>query len=609
MKKFILLATAAAVALAFVSCENSDSVGERLAIYNAAHQRKENTYPLYIQDTPFDFQLNFLNGADDLPYVEVDGMAFLLNSLFPLVDKPITVSKDGSVVTCVRYNETYDVETTLTIDFDKDLIRFEDYNLFLMKPICSTILDVTSMNFSDGKGGWRVIKRMEPKYLPRFGDPLEINLAKYGIDLVVRDQKYLVPLQTFSDVFIAPTFLNSLYFNGKSVIFASDMSKKGLPGNKKQRDLYYQGEKGERSEALAKFGYGELCMALDLLYGLKEQHGIESFDQLMQNQGAASMSVAKSIAEDYSLKSYLLGPNVFDADKAIYHLIGDFLDDNHAKWWNFSYLVGEKEGYLPNGAARERLDGYEKIYKAARDAYYSIDPATGKSSALGYQKVDNTAFVTFDSFAIDDAYYANPGKYYTEATADFPKDDTIGLIMKAHEEIFGNDAIKNVVIDLSVNFGGAADTAVFVAAWFLGETTVSFKDTSTGALCSTSYRCDANRDRKFDENDTPKGKRLFCLVSPCSFSCGNLVPNLFRESEKVTLLGKTSGGGACVVQPISSAWGTSFRISGPMRLCYMKNGSYYDIDQGARPDHSIEDPNFYYSNQRADLVVYINSLR
>ena len=609
MKKIVLLATVLFLVLSLAACSNGedsffDAVERKIALYNIVaqsqgqSQRVEKEFPSYDNQGRQDgnVTLHFLDGVNDLPYIEVDAMLALVNT------SPAAVSKKGAVVTCVRHNAVYDVDTTLVIDFDLDTIRFEDYNLFMMKDGASTILDVTSLDFFDGEGKPRLIQKLAPKYLPRYGDPLEINLAKYGIDLVIRDGKYLVPLQTFSDVFIAPAYLSCLYFNGKSVICADDFSKQNPPLNEAVRNLYYQGERGERSAALAKFGYNELCMALDLLYGLKEQHGITSFDQLMQSQGAVSMSVSKSVAPRYSLKRYITESTALDADLAIYHLIGDFLDDNHAKWLNFSYLVGENDSYQPNGAARERLYGYKETYKAARKKAFAND-----SDVLGYHKVGDTAFVTFDSFAIDDAFQQDLDKYYTDDPDNFPDNDTIGLIMKAHKKISETPSIKNVVIDLSANLGGAADTAVFVAAWFLGEATISMKHTSTGALCSTSYRCDANRDHKFDEDDTLKGKRLFCLVSPCSFSCGNLVPSLFRESEKVTLLGKTSGGGACVVQFLSSAWGTNFRISGPQRLCYMKNGSYYDIDQGARPDHSIEDPDFYYD--RVNLVTYINNLK
>lgn len=264
MKKILLLAAAFSIVLGLASCSGDDSIDNQIAIYNATHQRKENVYPLYNQGAPIgDIALCFLDGVADLPYIEAGDMVKLLSASLGMADKPISVTKNGFVVTCVRRNAVYKVDTTMTIDFDKDIIRFDDYNLFLMKPSLSTILDVSSLDFFDKQGRPRLIKKMESKYLSRFGEPLEINLAKYGIDLVVRDGKYLLPLQTFSDIFVAPTFLSCLYFNGKAVILADDMSKES--GRPACKELYYQGSKGERSEALAKFGYGELCMALDLL--------------------------------------------------------------------------------------------------------------------------------------------------------------------------------------------------------------------------------------------------------------------------------------------------------------------------------------------------------
>lgn len=44
-----------------------------------------------------------------------------------------------------------------------------------------------------------------------------------------------------------------------------------------------------------------------------------------------------------------------------------------------------------------------------------------------------------------------------------------------------------------------------------------------------------------------------------------------------------------------------------MRLAYMKNGSYYDIDQGAEPDYTISSPENYY--KREELVTFINSIK
>ena len=54
---------------------------------------------------------------------------------------------------------------------------------------------------------------------------------------------------------------------------------------------------------------------MDHLYGLKESHGISSFDEL---------------AEQTALKADLMSRNPFYADAALYELINFHLDDLHS---------------------------------------------------------------------------------------------------------------------------------------------------------------------------------------------------------------------------------------------------------------------------------------
>ena len=288
---------------------------------------------------------------------------------------------------------------------------------------------------------------------------------------------------------------------------------------------------------------------------------------------------------------------MLDADKAIYRLLTEYLDDNHSKWHCFSYLAGDQEGYSVTGTSRARMGVFKQRQEEARANYYP-------DGVPGYEEIGNTAYVTFDNFDVAVGSYED--YYAPENVMELP-DDTIGLIMKAHAQITReNSPIENVVIDLSANGGGIADTAVFTLAWFLGEASIGIQDAMTGAMSNSVYRADVNRDRVFDEKDGLGDRRLYCMISPFSFSCGNLVPCIFKESGVVTLLGRTSGGGACVVQPVCSAWGTSFQISGPRRLSFMKNGSFYDIDRGAEPDYTISTPEKYYDRQT--LTDYINTL-
>ena len=106
----------------------------------------------------------------------------------------------------------------------------------------------------------------------------------------------------------------------------------------------------------------------------------------------------------------------------------------------------------------------------------------------------------------------------------------------------------------------------------------------------------------YNEND----KNLYCLISPVSFSCGNLVPSILKNSHKVTLLGQTSGGGSCSVLGLTTAGGSFFNISTPYDLSHVKNGSYYSIDSGVEPDFYIDKPANMYD--RDALTVYINNL-
>ncbi|OON84747.1 hypothetical protein BXO88_15750 [Oribacterium sp. C9] len=562
--------------------KNEASESERKNV-NGKHELTSETYPVYSLTEPagVDLKLYFLDGVRDLPYIEAEDIYTLINEAI-LGDEEAgidySMDKDGAVVTYTRHHKAdkaIDDNITLAFDFDKDTIDFMDFDLFCMRAGKSTILDLTGMSVFNEKGEPAVFKKIERGSFDRYGDNLVIPVGDYGIDMIMQDGLYLVPFQTINDFLISAPCGNNLFFNGKKLILAAKVSD--------CEDLYYEGETGERSAALAEYGYNELCLMLDYLYGLKEPHEITHFAQLFHENGFDEM-----------LKS----TDPIKADTAIHRMITDYLDDGHSQFGKYSYLSGKSDYKAPKGASEFRWDDHHTRYTKAREKYYP-------DGVPGYEEVGNTAYITFDEFFMDstdgDAYYK------VENPEDFSDENTIELIMKAHSMITReNSPIENVVIDLSCNKGGVADTAVFTLGWFLGEASIGMKDTMTGAMCSSTYRCDVNRDRKFDEKDELGDRRLFCLTSPVSFSCGNLVPCIFKESSKVTLLGRTSGGGSCVVEPVSSAWGTSFQLSGISRLSFVMNGAFYDIDRGADPDYVISTPEQYYD--REALTKFINSI-
>jgi C-terminal processing protease CtpA/Prc len=139
----------------------------------------------------------------------------------------------------------------------------------------------------------------------------------------------------------------------------------------------------------------------------------------------------------------------------------------------------------------------------------------------------------------------------------------------------------------------------------LGGSSVVVKDTMTGEYVVESFKADANLDGVFDEKDSLSGYNLYSIISPISFSCSNLAASVFKNSNIVTMLGQTSGGGTCWVMPLSLADGTMIWISSYRRMGYIKNGSIYDIDLGVEPDIYIAKPSAFYD--RVALTEYINS--
>ena len=551
------------------------------ALAEDRHEIASAIYPLYSDsnDTGMKMKLYFLDGANDLPYIEANDLRELMDIFYDSSQKNISfpITAKDSIVTFTRTvdnAEAIDNGATMVLDFDQNTIEFKDYNLFCYRKNASTLLDMVTLNVFNDAGEPVLLEKVDSGLFMRNGKAIVFQLGDYGIDLIQQEGLYLIPLQTMSDIVMTNTDMGGFYFNGQRVILTTDVTDCA--------DVYYAAPTGERSEALAEYGYGELCLLLDSFYGLKDAHQIESFAKLFHDVG---------------LEPVLKGDNVKLADAGIFRLISDFLSDGHSKWHAFSYLSGPAE-ISAKDLTRERVLFNKARQENARAKYYP-------DGIPGYEEIGNTAYISFDSF---NNFIPDGNEYYNiEDPQEFPDADIFGLIIKAHAMINReNSPIENVVLDLSVNLGGKDNVAAFVIAWFLGETAVSTYDTMTGAMCTTIYRADVNRDRKFDETDTVADKNLFCLISPCSFSNGNFVPCMFKESGRVTLLGRTSAGGSCSVQNCSTAWGTSFQISCPLRVSFLKNGSFYDLDRGADPDYVLPSPDQYYD--RAALTDYINSL-
>ncbi|MCR4908033.1 MAG: hypothetical protein K5985_04320 [Lachnospiraceae bacterium] len=531
------------------------------------HSITEASYPLYFKtaDDKSEISLCFPDGGD-VPFITMEEALDLLNRANDRTEQyELKYDKNHAVIT--RKDTSFDAD----FDFDSDTITFYDYNAFLRMEGCP-LIDAFELDRPEANPFFKTRYAND-----RYGKAMSFDLAAYEIDLIKEGDGWYMPLQTFSDLFLSHYLLFSL-FNRECVIIADNVLDEELS------DIYYSAS-GTISEELARFSYNELCLALDNLYGLKEIHDIDSFDEYFFEAG---------------LKKKLMGTDSVSADAALMELINLRFDDLHSTFSGPSYSTDEDalDEVLPGwGPWKTRFENARYIFGSARDEAFpdGVPP---------YEEVGNTAYITFDKFTVPDEkidYMSDPKEEELY--------DTVRLIQYSCDRILRPDSpVENIVMDLSNNTGGYADAAAYVIAAFTGRGEVDVKDTMTGATSTVQYVIDTNRDGEFDMEDTvaEKGYNLYCLTSPVSFSCGNLVPNVFKTSPFVTLLGQTSGGGSCSIASLSTARGSMIHISSNFRMSMFKNGSFYDIDLGAEPDCYIAKIEDYYN--REALTEYINGI-
>ena len=537
----------------------------------------------------------FKEGAEDIPYVNITA---LCNDDFT-VEYP---EKYKVLITSNNNNYT----STALIDLTKRKIYFSNYDHYMsmfQSSSSKTFFDIANVQEND-------FIKIE-KSFNSWGAPIEVNFSGFE-DFVLCAEidgklNYYVSLNTFGNLFTNYRYV----YNGKEVYSVNKIINNGFDNPKE----FYRFDEGTgkkmRSSALTNFTYNELCINLDLNYGLKELHGnkFDCFDSYFEYVG---------------LKSKLLNPDPEIFCKAIWDLCEAYFSDNHSNFKFASYYCGYDiakkfaervetgdENLLTGNSFLKKME----LYYTARQNVYGED-----IPGLEFSDDGKTAIVRFDHYTNSEDYDLNAIIKETNLELGKTTEDICNSIKENYTAIQNdikteyylycvnkmikkNPKVENVILDMSNNTGGSCRTAVATLAWMLGEVQTNITNSITGAKCSSVYVCDINADVKFDENDTIKDKKLFCLISPASFSCGNMVPAMLKSSDRVVLLGETSGGGSAVVYPTMAADSTTFRISSRYVMSENKNGSNYDIDKGIEPHVRLQPETLYNKEKICSIVA------
>ena len=526
-------------------------------------------------------ELGFMDGKEDIPYIRCNS-EFFENS----IERNITVSSVNADTKKVTFNNR-EQNTTAELDLTRHTLTFDNYDQFF-RDGNTVYFDAAQSNLGD------YMKMID--YSNIAGQPVVFDWSAQDIGVVIwkdgNSYDLALPLQMFNDVFLASSGFFILY-NGNKLYLS----------NKLTDDYWTSGnQSGTRSKALAEFCYNELCLNLDFNYGLKAIHGIDKFPDFN------TYFICSGI--DRNLKS----TNATTFANALKDVCEFFFDDGHSGYISNSHYLA-KDAAIPGNHTSAK-------HKAMGDYYLIYKSLVRGESAPGYEVTpdEKTAIVRFDKFtnahknkadradhdaAINGIIDSYAGTY--ENTYD-----TVSFIHYVNEQIKGDPKIENVVLDLSCNGGGTNHSGAFILAWMLGECTFNFTDSITGAKWASTYVADVDFDGNYvtdaDAGDTIIAKNLFCLVSPCSFSCANMVAAMLKASGLVTIIGVTSSGGSSTVQYSSTADGTYFQMSSKKVMSLNKNGSNYDIDRGVEPHYYISKPsNFYEKDKIQDLVNSINN--
>ena len=550
-----------------------------------------------------DMTIAFRQGKEDIPYVSLtsDFLKACLQKEFSFSE----VNADTKTVTITNKDRS---STKAVLDLTKHTLSFENYDLFFSNSAKVYMDPVDTEAFA--KQNAEYIKITDCSNIA--GQSVALGWYTQDVGVVLwkkTDGTYevAVPLQFLNDVFLSPS-QSHLVYNGENIFNTGALAVENI------RNEYYNSTYSgkPRSAALAELCYNELCLNLDFNYGLKAIHGIDKFPDF------------DSYFKSAGIKNDLMSTNASTFANALKDVCEFYFGDGHSNYMYNSPYIGVTPRPTGNHTGPQGVNYTEntKKYQGARDTKCG-------ANIPGLKINGDTAIVRFDAFTLNDQAVTkekrieygnyiynnlldNYVNYKDDAKTQHTYEDTydtVAFIYAVNRKIKETTGINNIVLDMSCNGGGANHSAGFVLAWLLGKCDFAFTNPITGAKWTISYLADVNMDGTYgDAADTVKDKNLFCLISPCSFSCGNMVPAMLKASDRVTILGVSSSGGSSCVQMSSAADGTTFRMSSKYVMSINKNGSNYDIDRGVDPHYYINNPaNFYDTDTISELVNKINS--
>ena len=408
---------------------------------------------------------------------------------------------------------------------------------------------------------------------------LDIDLSKYGIDIIEKDGRVFFPLTTVADL-TAVSYINTIYYDNKIYL--------NYGGNKPDVNWQAAFDKEVRDPGEISYTYGELCFVMDNIYGnaphsiLAESIRDKGLDATLDGYSEETKQVKELLNSDKTADLIFgigaLSSMLYDGGHT--DLLTDIMLDleGTAAYTEFGRIV-KQEPDDPRTALFQKWYGDStgkmeakmaiKEYDGEFDKYQAIfDEETEDGNRYRYYEYNNTGIFVYTNY-----------------------DENVVKNFKKALDIAKEHGMKNFILDDSDNGGGSTESCMYMFNAVTPDKYDEFcyESAMTGNATYEKLDYDMDQDGQFegDSEDFDYDFNYAVMCSQGSFSSGNLFPCLCKEAG-IPIIGETSAGGTCNMVFFKMASGNQFSASAFRTFNFQKGGN---VEAGATPDYDITKKN------------------
>ena len=507
---------------------------------------------------------------------------------YPDEASEMTVTRNGNVYETTAYNGI-----KATFNTENDTFNCDDLENYTATPYYSILL---------AKEGDPSAPFVRNTYTDYTGEvkPVNVNLNKYGIDVIGDGDELWVPLGMLQYTFCSP-YSYVAFYNGKGIYMEDGMSILQSKNAKAEDPNYYDFTKEERSQEKIDYDYGVLCYYVDNCYGYPARCRLANSIR----EVGLDKTLDKTIdGMDLPLvKEYLKSKSIGDYALGLLCLFQYAFDDGgHTGFVDVAWAPPEvtatwKERFNATGVGFTEKTNYSTAsMQALTEVLTGLDPASydrferieysNGDGAYYMEKGDTAMFVVAGGYFCDRAGWT---AYYNDTTVSELPTDTLGALSKALDKAKSNTSVKKFVVSIAMCCGGESGFSTYISKLMCGQTYRHQFNEYSGQDEILHYDVDMNFDRVFDEKDNEVTYPFtFAVVAGAqSYSAANYLANMAKDNG-IALLGETSGGGACAPQHTTESEGFTFNLSSRYKLVDKNN---VHVDFGVEPDFVLTQEN------------------